>query len=469
MTTDLARATAAELYKLYRDKQTSPVEVATAVLDRIDAVNPVINAFCLVDRDTTLAQARESEARWQAGDARGPLDGVPVSIKDLTLTAGWPTLRGSRTITPDQPWEEDAPAVARLREAGAVLSGKTTTPEFGWKGVTDNTLTGITRNPWDPSRTPGGSSGGAAAAAAACLGPLHQGSDAAGSVRIPAAFSGVFGHKPTFGIVPQYPLPGHIGNLANFGPITRTVEDGVLLLNAMSAKPDHRDPTAPPMQGRDWGLALEDGLAGVRIAFSPTLGPHGWADADVADRVKKAVEVMASLGATVEEADPGIPDPTPIINLMWETADAWLVDTIPADRHHLIDPGLVAIAEKGRGHKVTDLVGAHAARLNLAIAMNRFMDRYDLLITPQMPLEAFEAGALVPAGRPEMTDFVTWTPFTYPFNLTMQPAASVPCGFGDDGMPVAFQIVGRHFEDALVLRAARAYEGAHPFAMPEMD
>ncbi len=466
MTTDLTRCTAVQLYDLYRKAETSPVEVATAVLDRIEAVNPVLNCFCLVDRDTSLAQARESEARWQAKTPLGPLDGVPVSIKDLTLTAGWPTLRGSRTVDPDQPWEEDSPAVARLREAGAVLSGKTTTPEFGWKGVTDNTLTGITRNPWNPTRTPGGSSGGAAAAAAAHLGPLHQGSDAAGSVRIPAAFTGVFGHKPTFGIVPQYPLPGHIGNLANFGPIARTVEDGVLMLNAMAAKPDHRDPTAAPLQGRDWGLGLEDGLNGVRIAYSPTLGPHGWADADVADRVRKAVDVLAGLGAIVEEADPDIPDPTPIINLMWEAADAWLIDSIPAEKHHLIDPGLVAIAEKGRGYSATDLVAAHAGRLALSVAMNRFMDRYDLLITPQMPLEAFEAGALVPADR-TLKDFVSWTPFTYPFNLTMQPAASVPCGFGDDGMPVAFQIVGRHFEDALVLRAARAYEAVRPFAMPE--
>ena len=466
MAIDLARASAAELHRLFRDRRASPVEAATAVLDRIEAVNPTLNCFCLVDRDTTLAQARESEARWQAGDQLGPLDGVPVSIKDLTLTAGWPTLRGSRTIDPDQPWDEDSPPVARLREAGAVLSGKTTTPEFGWKGVTDNTLTGITRNPWDPQRTPGGSSGGAAAACAAFLGPLHQGSDAAGSVRIPAAFSGVFGHKPTFGIVPQYPLPGHIGNLANFGPITRTVEDGVLLLNAMSARPDHRDPLAPPMQGRDWGLALDDGLKGLRIAYSPTLAPWGWADADVAAKVEAAVRTLGGLGAIVEEADPDIPDPTPLINTLWEAADAWLVDGLPADKRGLVDPGLAAIAEKGRRYSASDIVGAHAGRLALSVAMNRFFQKYDLLITPQMPLEAFEAGALVPADR-DLKDFVSWTPFTYPFNLTMHPAASVPCGFGDDGMPVAFQIVGRHFEDALVLRAARAYEEAHPFAMPE--
>jgi aspartyl-tRNA(Asn)/glutamyl-tRNA(Gln) amidotransferase subunit A len=467
VTTDLVRATAVELHQLYRNKQASPVEVATAVLDRIEAVNPALNCFCVVDRDTTLAQARESEARWQSGDQLGPLDGVPVSIKDLTLTAGWPTLRGSRTIDPDQPWDEDSPPVARLREAGAVLSGKTTTPEFGWKGVTDNTLTGITRNPWDPQRTPGGSSGGAAAACAAYLGPLHQGSDAAGSVRIPAAFTGIYGHKPTFGIVPQYPIPGHIGNLANFGPMTRTVEDGVLLMNAMAAKPDHRDPLAPPMQGRDWGLALDDGLKGLKVAYSPTLGPWGWADADVARAVAAAVEELAKLGAIVEEADPEIPDPTAMINVLWEAADAWLVDGMTPEQQALVDPGLAEIAERGRAHTAGALLGAQAARLNLSIAMNRFMQDYDLLVTPQMPLEAFEAGRLTPVGRDDLPDFVSWTPFTYPFNLTMHPASSVPCGFGEDGMPVAFQIVGRHFEDATVLRAARAYEALHPFVMPE--
>jgi aspartyl-tRNA(Asn)/glutamyl-tRNA(Gln) amidotransferase subunit A len=466
--TDLTRASAVDLSTLYRDGQVSPVETATAVLDRIEAVNPVLNCFCLIDRDTTLAQARESEARWQAGTPLSPLDGIPVSIKDLTLTAGWPTLRGSRTVDPEQDWNEDSPPVARLREAGAVLSGKTTTPEFGWKGVTDNTLTGITRNPWDPTRTPGGSSGGAAAACAAFLGPLHQGSDAAGSVRIPAAFTGVFGHKPTFGIVPQYPLPGHIGNLANFGPLTRSVEDGVLLLNAMAAKRDARDPFAPPMQGRDWGLALDDGIEGLRVAWSPTLGQWGWADPDVMARVEAAVKTLAGLGAIVEEADPDIPDPTPIINVMWEAAVAWMVETMPPAKRDLMDPKLVALGAKGSRYKVTDLVGAQATRLALSVAMSRFHETYDLLITPQMPLEAFAAGSLTPPGREaELPDFVSWTPFTYPFNLTMQPAASVPCGFGASGMPVAFQIVGRHFEDALVLRAARAYEAAHPFAMPE--
>ncbi|MCZ6592071.1 MAG: amidase [Alphaproteobacteria bacterium] len=465
MTDNLLAMTALELAECYERGDASPVEMAQATFDQIDRHNGTLNCICLIDEETTLDMARASEARWQKGEPIGPLDGVPVTIKDLTLTKGWPTLRGSKTTDPAGPWDEDAPATERLREAGAVIAGKTTTPEFGWKGVTDNPLTGITRNAWNPERTPGGSSGGAAAAAGAFMGPLHQGSDAAGSIRIPAAFSGVFGYKPTFGVVPNYPLPGHIGSLANMGPITRTVRDAVVMLNVL-AQPDFRDFMAPPVQRRDYFDGLEDGVAGLRIAYSPTLGSDGWADDDVANAVAAAVKVFEALGATVEQVDPDIPACRPIIETIWFAADAWIVDQMGSEKAQLMDPGLLAVAEQGRNLSVQDLVGAHAARVDLGVRMARFHQTYDLLLTPQMPLEAFEAGKNYPDGR-DMSEWVDWSPFTYPFNLSMQPAASVPCGFGDDGMPVAFQLVGRRFDDATVLRAARAYERAHPFKMPE--
>ena len=465
MTNNLLAMTAVELAECYQRGDASPVETAQATFDQIDRHNGALNCVCLVDEETTLDMARASEARWQKGEPIGPLDGVPVTIKDLTLTKGWPTLRGSKTTDPAGPWDEDAPATARLREAGAVIAGKTTTPEFGWKGVTDNPLTGITRNAWNPERTPGGSSGGAAAAAGAFMGPLHQGSDAAGSIRIPAAFSGVFGHKPTFGVVPNYPLPGHIGSLANMGPITRTVRDAVVMLNVL-AQPDFRDFMAPPVQRRDYFDGLEDGVAGLRIAYSPTLGSDGWADDDVANAVAAAAKVFEELGAKVEQVDPDIPACRPIIETIWFAADAWIVDQMGPEKAQLMDPGLLAVAEQGRNLSVQDLVGAHAARVDLGVRMARFHQTYDLLLTPQMPLEAFEAGKNYPDGR-DMSEWVDWSPFTYPFNLSMQPAASVPCGFGDEGMPVAFQLVGRRFDDATVLRAARAYERAHPFKMPE--
>ncbi len=270
MSDDLAFLPATELIAAYRDKRVSPVEATAAALERIDAFNDRLNAFCLTDRDGAIEAARRSEARWARGEPAGLVDGVPVSVKDLVLTRGWPTLRGSRTVDPNQAWDEDAPAVARLREHGAVLLGKTATCEFGWKGVTDSPLTGVTRNPWNPERTPGGSSGGSAAAVAAGMGPLAIGTDGGGSVRIPCGFCGLVGLKPSFGRVPIYP-PSVFGTLSHLGPMARTVPDAALMLSAM-ARPDARDWLALPAEVRDWRDALDGGVEGLSIAFSADLG-----------------------------------------------------------------------------------------------------------------------------------------------------------------------------------------------------
>src|SRR5687767_5954180 len=288
MNTDLCALGATELLDAFRKKTLSPVDVARAVLARIEKLNPVLNAFCLVS-ENSLQEAKESEARWSAGQPRGLLDGVPVSIKDIILTKGWPTLRGSKTVDPKGPWNDDAPVTARLREHGAVLLGKTTTPELGHKGVTDSPLTGITRNPWNPAMTPGGSSGGAAVAAATGMGALHVGTDGGGSIRIPASFTGIFGLKPSFGRVPAYPL-SPFGTVAHVGPMTRTVTDAALMLNVL-AQPDARDWHALPYDARDWRSGLERGLKGVRIAYSPDLG-YARVDAEVAAIVRQAVAVF---------------------------------------------------------------------------------------------------------------------------------------------------------------------------------
>src|SRR3954471_17419833 len=296
MSEDLCSLSAAQLLEAYRKHQLSPVDVARAVLERIEKLNPVLNAFNLVS-DRAIEDAKASEARWMAGQPKGLLDGVPVSIKDLLVTKGWPTMRGSKTVDAKGPWNDDAPAVARLREHGAVLLGKTTTPEFGWKGVTDSPLTGITRNPWNPAKTPGGSSGGAAAAVAAGMGPLAVGTDGGGSIRIPCSFTGLFGIKASFGRVPAWPL-SPFGTVAHVGPITRTVADAALMLNVL-ALPDARDWHALPYEPRDWRTGLEDGVRGLRIAFSPDLG-YAKVDAEVAQIVRQAVEVFTDLGANVE-------------------------------------------------------------------------------------------------------------------------------------------------------------------------
>src|SRR5438105_5804550 len=324
---DLAYMSAVLLLDLYRRRELSPVEATRLILDRVDVLPPKINAFCIVDRDGALAAARESEGRWLRGEPVGRLDGVPVTITDLILMRGVPTRGGSRLVERDQDWSEDAPATARLREAGAVIIGKTTTPEFGWKALGDSPLTGITRNPWDLSRTPGGSSAGAAAACAAGIGPLHVGSDGAGSIRIPSAFTGVFGLKPSFGRVPAHP-PSPMGLLAHIGPMARAVADAALLLTVLSGA-DHRDPYALPPEDENYLDGLEGGVRGWRIAYSPTLG-YARVDPEIAAAVAAAAKQFAALGAVVEEVDGIFSSPRDALFKLWAAGAAKLLTgTLP--------------------------------------------------------------------------------------------------------------------------------------------
>jgi aspartyl-tRNA(Asn)/glutamyl-tRNA(Gln) amidotransferase subunit A len=450
--------TAVELLAAYRSRELSPVEVARAALERIERDDAELNAFSLVDGERALAEARASEARWARGEPAGALDGVPVAVKDLLLTRGWPTLRGSRAIDPAGPWEDDAPAVAALRRNGAVLPGKTTTPELGWKGVTDSALQGVTRNPWDRERTPGGSSGGSAAALAAGMVPLALGTDGGGSIRIPCGFTGLAGIKPTYGRVPAWPA-SPFGAVAHLGPMARTVTDAALLLDVM-AEPDARDWVALPPPATSFLDGLEDGVEGLRIAFSPDLG-HATVDPEIAGAVARAAAAFAALGASVEPVDPGFEDPRGAFDVLWSAGAARAVADLGDPAPETLDPGLAEVAALGRSHTALDYLAAVQQRDRLAIHMSGFHQDWDLLLTPTLPLPAFEAGREVPAGWPEER-WPSWTPFTYPFNLTQQPAASVPCGFTGAGLPIGLQIVGPRYGDALVLRAARAYEAAHP-------
>ncbi len=468
MSDDVALLSAAESIAAYRDGSLSPVEATEAALARIEAHDGKYNAFRLVDAESALAAARESEARWRIKAPRGRVDGVPTSIKDILLTKGWSTPRGSKTTDLDQPWDEDAPCVARLREHGAVLLGKTTTPEFGWKGLTDSPLTGITRNPWNPERTPGGSSGVAAVAVATGMGALAIGTDGGGSIRIPAGFTGVFGFKASGGQVPAYP-PSPFGTLAHVGPLTRTVTDAAILLSVIS-EPDPRDWYALPPQGSgtaaDYTVGLDDGVEGLRIGFSPTLGGNP-VDPEIAALVAKAAGRFEELGATVEEADPGLIDCVPAFRKLWYAGAAAVLNGSTAEQKALMDPGLVTVAAEGAGYSALDYMAAVKLREAIGVAMNLFHQDYDLLLTPSLPIAAFEVGLEVPRGS-GMERWPDWTPFSYPFNLTRQPAASVPCGLTSDGLPAGLQIVGPSYADALVLRAARAYEKIEPFKMPTL-
>lgn len=458
--TDLCALSATALLESYRRRTLSPVEVTAAILQRIETQNPRLNAFNLVS-DRALDEAKASEARWHAGQPQGLLDGVPVSIKDIILTRGWPTLRGSKSVDPKGPWDDDAPVTARLREHGAVLLGKTTTPEFGWKGVTDSPLTGITRNPWNPEKTPGGSSGGAASAVAAGMGPLAVGTDGGGSIRIPCSFTGLFGIKPSFGRVPAWPL-SPFGTVAHVGPITRDVTDAALMLTVIS-QPDARDWHALPYEPRDYRARLDSGVQDLRIAFSSSLG-YAKVDPEVAALARKAVDVFSELGAKVEEKHPGFDNAGAIFQTHWFSGAAALIRSIK-DRKQ-IDPGLLQVAALGEMISAAQLMDAQMKRGALGTHMNLFHRDFDLLVTPTVAVAAFDVGQESPDKGNRWTD---WTPFTYPFNLTGQPAASIPCGFTRAGLPVGLHIVGPRFADALVLRAARAFESVRPIKLPDLE
>ncbi|MEU5463542.1 amidase [Streptomyces althioticus] len=449
---ELTELTATRLLDGYRKGEFGPVEVTRAALRRAEEIQPEVNAFVRVLADDALERAAASEERWRRGEQLGPLDGVPVTVKDILLLRGAPTLKGSRTVDPAGRWDEDAPSVARLRERGAVFLGKTTTPEFGWKGVTDSPLSGVTRNPHDPTRTAGGSSGGAAAAVALGAGPLALGTDGGGSVRIPAAFCGIFALKPTYGRVPLYPASA-FGTLAHVGPMTRDAADAALLMDAITA-PDSRDWSGLPSAPGPFSETLGGGVRGLRVAFSPSLGGQVRVDPGVAAVVRRAVERLAGLGAYVEETDPDLADPVEAFHALWFAGAARVTQALGREQRERLDPGLREICREGGRLSALDYLAAVDVRMDLGRRMGRFHDAYDLLVTPTLPVTAFEAGAEVPRGSGHRR-WTGWTPFTYPFNMTQQPAASVPVGLAD-GLPVGLQLVAARHRDDLVLRAAHA-------------
>jgi aspartyl-tRNA(Asn)/glutamyl-tRNA(Gln) amidotransferase subunit A len=458
---DILSLSAADILALYGAKRLSPVEVLTATLDRIERLNPIYNAFVTIDRDGARDTARASEERWRRGEPSGLIDGLPATVKDLVAVKGFPTRRGSRSTSP-VPSEEDAPPVARMRQQGAVFLGKTTTSEFGWKAVTDSPLTGVTRNPWNPDLTSGGSSGGAAIAAALQMGVLHLGTDGGGSIRVPASFCGVFGFKPTFGVVAVHPHTPAL-TLWHQGPLTRTVAEAALMLTVM-AGPDHRDWYAAPALNIDYRDGLDGGIRGCRIAFSRSLGYAAVAP-EILAPFDKAVAELAALGAEVEEIDPKLDDPIAVMEPLWSVGLAASIAAMTDEQRAVVDPVLLVLAEPGFGLSAIDYRRLEQAREELGRRMAAMHTTYDLLVTPPVATAPFAAGHEVPPGS-GMKRWWEWALFTYPFNLTQQPAAAVPCGFTSTGLPVAMQIIGAKFNDPLVLRAARAYEAAHPFAFP---
>lgn len=456
----LATLSAHDMAALVRDKRASPVEIVEDVLARIAAREPRLNAFVALDAEGARAAAREAEAAVMRGDTLGPLHGVPVTIKDVQAVAGLPTRRGSRLSDPS-PATADAPAVARLRAAGAVILGKTTTTEQGWTAVSENPLTGATDNPWKPGYTAGGSSSGAAALAAAGCGPLHLGTDGAGSVRLPAHFCGVVGFKPTFGMVPYVPVPNN-GALSHIGPIARDPADAELMLEVMAGAHPADHTTLPGGFRRD--PASHD-LTGLRIAYSPDLG-HARVDPDIAMQVEASACVFEALGARVELTTPAWGPLGPdLIRGLWGPP---LLPYRPADdrTEAAMDPGFVACLRETGQASWRDLHAAQSRRHAYAGAVGPwFAEGWDLLLTPSASVAAFPHGRQVPDHwPPHAWDWLVWAEFSYPFNLAHCPAVSVPCGLTPEGLPVGLQIVGPRLSDPLVMRAARAFLEAQPFA-----
>jgi aspartyl-tRNA(Asn)/glutamyl-tRNA(Gln) amidotransferase subunit A len=458
--TDLCYMPATDLAAAIRAKNVSPVEVINAVLTQIERLNPKLNAFCLVTADATRQAAQMAEQAVMRGETLGPLHGVPVSIKDLVITKGVRTMRGSKLYEHDVP-TEDAPVVERLQVAGAIILGKTTTPEFGFKGVTDSPVTGISRNPWHLERTPGGSSGGAGAAVASGMGPLAIGTDGGGSIRIPSSFCGIYGLKPQLGRVPVYPASA-TGDLSHAGPMTRTVRDAALMLNVIAGN-DSRDRFSLPTSHPDYLRAVEGDIRGLRVAWSPDLG-YAIIDPHVRQITAEAVHAFEELGCKVEETNPGFDNPGELLQRFFYVNIGAMLQDYPGYESK-IDPQLLDILGEVKDLSAQEYARSILRRGAYFDKVQRFFATYDLLLCPTVAVPPFQVGIEGPrqiAGRSVSRG--AWLALTPPFNLTGQPAATVPCGFSADGLPIGLQIVGRRFDEATVLRASAAFEAARPWA-----
>jgi aspartyl-tRNA(Asn)/glutamyl-tRNA(Gln) amidotransferase subunit A len=456
---ELCYLPAVELRDKYRSREISPVEVTMAVLERIERLNPALNAYVTLTPEMALEQAREAERMYREDDDPPLLAGVPLSIKDNVAVKGVRTTHGSLLHEHDVP-DANPVFVERLLVAGGVLLGKTNLPESGWKGETTNRLFGSTHNPWQLGMTAGGSSGGAGAAVAAGLGQFGQGGDGAGSIRIPASFCGIYGIKPSFARVPS-PAGTPLTHMSHPGPMTRTVRDAALMLDVM-AGPSPIDRYSLERHA-SFLSELEGNVRGLRLAWSPNLG-YAEVDPEIAEITKRAALRFTELGCEVEEVNPPMADPWPIAEVFFSLSYTLSAEEL-RERRELIDPGRLPMQEKILSWSAVDVVNAMAARETYWQQMREFMAGYHLLLTPAMPITAFPAGQHAPTEiNGKAMDWLGWTGFAYPFNLTGQPAASIPCGFASNGLPVGLQIVGRWRDDAAVLKASAAFESLQPWA-----
>jgi len=462
---ELCYTSAVTLVNMIKSKEISPVELTDAFLERIDAINPKLNAYVTLLHDDARSQAKEAEAMMQRGDELGLLHGLPVSVKDLAWTAGVRTTMGSNVFENFVP-DEDAPVAARMLDAGAVNLGKTNTPEFGWLAITENDVFGVTHNPWKLGYTSSGSSGGAASAAAAGLSPIAHGSDGGGSIRHPAAFCGIFGMKATYGMIPKHPAADGWPTLSHNGPLTRSVADGALAMDVMTGY-DSRDMYSTPLPPQEYLTHLQDDIGQLKISWSRDLG-HAVVDPEVIERFEDGVRAFEEMGFEMTEAHPDLSEARELFKMIMFT------EAVGSDFEYLEEDGsskmtadLTKFITKRKDILGRDYLAAQGKRQKMFANVNDFFQDYDLFLTPTMAIPAFENPKTM-ADYPHEVNGVEvtstgWHPFTFPFNLTGQPAATVPCGFTQAGLPVGLQIVGHKYEDLLVMQAAARFEEARPW------
>jgi aspartyl-tRNA(Asn)/glutamyl-tRNA(Gln) amidotransferase subunit A len=456
--TDLHDLGAIELLARYRSKTLSPVEVTKAVIAHIARWEPSLKATYAYDPDNALALARESEARWTKGDPAGALDGVPMTIKENIATKGTPIPLGT-AATELKPAAADAPPAARSREAGAVILGKTTMPDYGMLSSGLSSFHELARNPWDLSKNPGGSSAGAGAAAAAGYGPLHIGTDIGGSVRLPASWCGIYTLKPSLGRIPID--PPYIGRVA--GPMTRSVTDSALLMSVLS-QPDARDHMSLPAQSFDW-LDLDREVKGLKIGLMMEAGCGLPVDPEVTAAVEAAARAFASAGAIVEPMGPFLTR-TMLdgVDHFWRVRARMDMAALPADKRAKILPYIAGWAMSSEGQTAEQLFQNFNQFMAMRAAANNASLPYDYILSPTSPVVAYAADWASPTN--DFLKPLEHIGFTVAFNMSEQPAASINCGYTKSGLPIGLQIVGQRFDDLGVLRVSRAYERMRPAQKP---